>query len=427
MSRPARPRGAQETDQVNPIRDSYVKACWGNLKMAALLNHLMFLAKCKAKNESREISKIETLEISREDLAKKVHIAPGTLVTFLQKFVDAQYVISKAYSPLFEVNTEAVEQAAINPPTKPERKPAQPRGKKISKIDNSGFPIDIMLDKFSKLETYFSNLEIGIAKLETKLSILEEKIAKLEIWKSLESTPEEAGEGYFPAPSITSSLSNESNKENIAPDAVSNEQDSGFAIATPQGDEEQASNSYSQGLSSTIQNTLFGDGVAYRKNEDKPALETTSEQKPTKEKIELTPDQMEQCRRWYTHFEKVHGEPFEGKGEIVNVRKYIKMLVLKYDETTIMRIYKHLSEKDFKWSKPSFKFKITPYVMYDNASSVLQQLANPEASETQEHKHKGSPNAPLLDEQVIKERTARNIEERKARIAAREAQKAAMA
>lgn len=44
-----------------------------------------------------------------------------------------------------------------------------------------------------------------------------------------------------------------------------------------------------------------------------------------------------------------------------------------------------------------------------------------------QQQHRGSPNAPLLDEQVIQERSARNLEERKARIAAREAQQAAMA
>lgn len=135
----------------------------------------------------------------------------------------------------------------------------------------------------------------------------------------------------------------------------------------------QSSIAYSQESQSTTQQTLFDADLAYTKNENPPSQEKKPK-RPKQPKVELTPEQHEQCRRWLTHFEKVRGEPFETKEAKINAAKYIKMLVLKYDETTIMRIYKHLSEKDFKWSKPSFKFKITPYVVYTEAPSVLQQL-----------------------------------------------------
>lgn len=158
-----------------------------------------------------------------------------------------------------------------------------------------------------------------------------------------------------------------------------------------------ANNSYSQPTERTMQETLFGDADGYTKNNavSEIASDTPSKTKKprtTQPKIDLTPEQKEHCRRWYAHFEKVRGEPFETKGDKINAAKYIKMLVLKYDETTIMRIYKHLSEKDFKWSKPSFKFKITPYVVYTEAPSVLQQLATPQEKSEPSPK----PKEPLL-------------------------------
>lgn len=137
---------------------------------------------------------------------------------------------------------------------------------------------------------------------------------------------------------------------------------------------------YSQGIQETTQGTLFDPADGYTTTTgNTPQQPSSEEKKPARTKqpkIVLTPEQIEHCRRWYAHFEKVHGEPFETKGDKISVAKYIKKLVLKYDETTIMRIYKQLSEKDFKWSKPSFKFKITPYVVYTEAPSVLQQIGS---------------------------------------------------
>lgn len=395
---------------INFTRKDLVAAAWGSSKGADLLYH--FIHKASREIENRNLP--ETLkDIPFQEPQKKIQelvpISVGSLHTYLKYFVAVGYVSNKAYSKDFVVHLGAIEKAFTEIPPKPEeensseKKDRKPR-QNVSKNETLKL-VTLPLEELDRLYDKIFQVKEMFQQLNEKYSELETKFTKLSTLKS----SEQASEADITA--ISDSLY----------DSVCLGDDSEFTSAAfvqedthlcdcanassllrllPYGDldplaedevqpqlrqkkqAEQTNNSYSQQPEQPQQETLFGDSIGYEKEGEPAPQGETEKPKRTRKRepqIELTTEQLEHCRRWYAYFEKWRGEKFETKGDKINAGKYIKKLVLKYDETTIMRIFKHLTEKHFKWSKPSYKFKIIPYVVYTEAHSVLQQWANPEA------------------------------------------------
>lgn len=359
-------------------RQSLLAICNGSGKGADLLYCLLNKARWEIHNQKLEQSvKTVKFHFDKADILKALAkagktISQGSYSANLQRFKNAGYITSEPYTPTFEIHLDVLKDAFANPPQPSE-------SVKVSKRQT---------DTIGRKE--YDDLMCQFVILTEKVSILTQLCQSLTQNTSFNA----ACENCLHSTAASQSNDYKSNKENLS-DCVDTSSlvfaldplcedlpEAQPILVFPQ----QANNSYSQNSQATEQTTLFPEAHGYEKNEPPQELSSKSG------KIELTSEQAEQCRRWYTHFEKVRGEPFETKGDKINARKYIKMLVLKYDETTIMRIYKHLSEKDFKWSKPSFRFKITPYVVYDEAPSVLQQFTNPEqVASNQPQKSKISP------------------------------------
>jgi hypothetical protein len=92
---------------------------------------------------------------------------------------------------------------------------------------------------------------------------------------------------------------------------------------------------------------------------------------------EKTPEELEfdaRCSRLYDQFIEWRGYAWNTAGACINERKHIRLLAAKYTDAQIEQFYSHLFNVDFKYSKPSFKYKIGAYDVWHEAPSIEQQL-----------------------------------------------------
>ena len=106
-------------------------------------------------------------------------------------------------------------------------------------------------------------------------------------------------------------------------------------------------------------------------------FKTISKKKAAPPKPEPTPEEKALTARStaiYNHIVEWRGYAFDNGGAVINERKYCHKLAEKYSDEQIPRIYEHLTTKDFKWSKPNYRYKVGAYEIFTEAGSVLQQL-----------------------------------------------------
>lgn len=99
--------------------------------------------------------------------------------------------------------------------------------------------------------------------------------------------------------------------------------------------------------------------------------------KPVTSKPEPTPEEKALAARSIAIYNRIvewRGYAFDNGGAVINERKYCKRLAEKYSDEQIEKFYTHLTTKDFKWSKPNYRFKVGAYELFTEAGSVLQQL-----------------------------------------------------
>lgn len=203
---PWRVKFPEEDKLTRHLKTSLVAACYGNERIADVLDQLMCAASWEAKNKGYpEKEKVVRIKRTAQEILDMLQFPTSrrTLNTYLHQLNEWGYVLSQPYQRDFDVHFETIQVAIDNPPAQPEKSCSEGLQEKGGKC--ADLPPSEREEKGGKV----AMLSTKVANLHKKVETLSTNVASLATFQTrLEALEKLVQDHFFGATDITGNTTN---------------------------------------------------------------------------------------------------------------------------------------------------------------------------------------------------------------------------